>query len=189
MVGITDEQISRVESILKGIQNGPEKVFYNVINRALSTVRTVSGKEIREIYAISQKDLRSESTIKLHKASKSDLSGEITFAGCSIPLYRFNVTPKLPTQGITVRAAVLKSSAQTEFESAFIGLMKSGHTGIFERTTAKRFPIREFYGPSVAHMAGNSIALTKMEQAAQETIDKRIDVEINRILNGYGGKS
>ena len=54
MVGITGEQIERVESILNGVQRGPEKVFFNVINRALDTVRTAAGRQIREVYAIKQ---------------------------------------------------------------------------------------------------------------------------------------
>ena len=52
MVGITSEQIERVESILSGVQRGPEKVFFNVINRALDTVRTAAGRQMREVYAI-----------------------------------------------------------------------------------------------------------------------------------------
>lgn len=189
MVGITSEQIERVESILSGVQRGPEKVFFNVINRALDTVRTAAGRQIREVYAIKQKDLRAESNIKLKKASQTDLAGEIAFAGCKIPLYRFNVTPKQPAQGVRVKAAVLKSSAQTEFEHAFIARMQSGHIGMFERATAKHLPIDEFTGPSVAHMAGNSVVLEQVEKEAQETIDKRIDHEMDRILSGYGGKS
>lgn len=188
MINITSEQIDRVESILNGIQGGPEKVFFNTINRALDTVRTATGRQIREVYTISQKDLRAESNIQLRKANRSSLAGEISFAGCKIPLYRFNVSPKQPAQGATVKAAVLKANAPTEFEHAFIATMKSGHVGMFERATRRRFPINEFLGPSVADMAGNSVVLKEVEAAAQETIDKRIDAEMNRIINGYGGK-
>lgn len=189
MVEITSEQIARVESILNGVQRGPEKVFFNAINRALDTVRTTAGRQIREVYAIKQKDLRAEGNIKLKKASQNDLAGEIVFAGGKIPLYRFNVTPKQPAQGVRVKAAVLKSSAQTEFEHAFIAQIQGERVGMFERATAKHLPIDEFTGPSAAHMAGNSVVLEQVEQAAQETIDKRIDHEIDRILSGYRGKS
>ena len=189
MVEITSEQIARVESILNGVQRGPEKVFFNAINRALDTVRTTAGRQIREVYAIKQKDLRAEGNIKLKKASQNDLAGEIVFAGCKIPLYRFNVTPKQPAQGVRVKAAVLKSSAQTEFEHAFIAQIQGERVGMFERATAKHLPIDEFTGPSAAHMAGNSVVLEQVEQAAQETIYKRIDHEIDMILSGYGGKS
>ena len=189
MVEITSEQIARVESILNGVQRGPEKVFFNAINRALDTVRTTAGRQIREVYAIKQKDLRAEGNIKLKKASQNDLAGEIVFAGCKIPLYRFNVTPKQPAQGVRVKAAVLKSSAQTEFEHAFIAQIQGERVGMFERATAKHLPLEEFPGPSAAPLAGNCVVLEQVEQAAQETIDKRIDHEIDRILSGYGGKS
>lgn len=206
MISITDEQINRVESILNGVRNGPEKVFFNVINRALTTVRAEAGRQIRAVYAISQKDLRSESNIQLRKASRSNLAGEIAFSGCKIPLYRFNVSPKQPTfdesrtipvkingqwkrvnPSKPVKAAVLKSSAQTELEHAFIANMQNGHTGIFNRKELDDLLIRELKGPSIAHMADNSVVLAQVEKAAQETIDKRIDAEMNRILNGYGG--
>ena len=36
-------------------------------------------------------------------------------------------------------------------------------------------------------MAGNSIVLADVEEKAQEVINKRVEHEITRILNGYGG--
>lgn len=48
-------------------------------------------------------------------------------------------------------------------------------------------PISEFMGPSTAQMAGNSIVLADVEEKAQEVINKRVEHEITRILNGYGG--
>lgn len=186
MIEITNEQIERVNLILGNVKNAPNKVFNSVINRALTTVRSETGKQIREVYTISQKDLRAESNIRLRKAGGSNLAGEIVFAGCKIPLYRFDVTPKQPGKG-TVKARVMKSKTQTAFEHAFIAQMKSGHTGIFERDTRKRTPVTEIQGLAVAQMAANSVVLEKVEAAAQETIDKRVEQEITRILNGYGG--
>lgn len=190
MIGITSEQIERVESILNGIQGGPEKAFFNVINRALDTVRTTTGKQIREVYAISQKNLRTKSNVRMKKASTGDLIGEIAFSSGTIPLYRFNVTPKEPTpkQRTKVKAAVLKSSSQTEFEHAFIMRMKNGHVGMFERETRKSKPIKEFQSPSIKAMVENSAVIEQVEQAANETIEKRINHEVNRILAGYGGR-
>ena len=97
------------------------------------------------------------------------------------------MSPKEPGTGKKVRAAVLKSSTQTEFERAFIGGMGSGHKGMFERKRETRLPIRELYGPSVAHMVENSVVVEEIEKAAQETINKRVEQEITRILNGIGG--
>jgi len=86
-----------------------------------------------------------------------------------------------------VWAAVLAGNGRTPFQDAFIARMQSGHTGMFERDGSKRLPISEFMGPSTAQMAGNSIVLADVEEKAQEVINKRVEHEITRILNGYGG--
>ena len=40
---------------------------------------------------------------------------------------------------------------------------------------------------STAQMAGNEEVLEQVSEKAQETVNKRIEHEITRILNGYGG--
>lgn len=66
--------------------------------------------------------------------------------------------------------------------------MKSnGHTGVFERTGRKRFPIEEKMGLSAAQMVGNEDIIDGLEKEAQELVNERITHEMNRILNGYGG--
>ena len=63
--------------------------------------------------------------------------------------------------------------------------MKSGHIGIFERDTSKRFPITEIMGSSTAQMAHNAVVLEAVEKKTQEVVEKRIEHEITRILNAY----
>lgn len=188
MIEITQEQIDRVREILSEVPNGLEKALRSVIQRANSTVRTEATRQITSVYAITSQGVRGETNIRTRtQMTDGGIVGTVSFAGYKIPLYRFKVTPTVPTQKATVKAAVLKSSGQTPFERAFIAKMKSNHTGVFERVTRRRLPISEFMGPSTAQMAGNSVVLEKVEKAAQETIDKRLEHEITRILNGYGG--
>lgn len=80
---------------------------------------------------------------------------------------------KQHTQKMTVRV-----TAQTAYNLERL---------MFERDGSKRLPISEFMGPSTAQMAGNSIVLADVEEKAQEVINKRVEHEITRILNGYGG--
>jgi hypothetical protein len=188
MIEITNEQMERVSLILSGIPNGAKKVFYNAINRGLQTVRTQSGKSVTKTYRILQKDFKSETSITEKKASQSNLIGEIAFAGTSIPLIKFQVSPKEP-QRQTVSVAVLRAAGGERLKHAFIAKMKSGHIGVFERATpdVRRLPIKELYGPSPAGMLNNYEVQAEIEKTAQETIDKRVEHEITRILNGYGG--
>lgn len=189
MIEITNEQIERVNLILENVPKGVEKAFKGIIQRANSTVRTETVKQINTVYAISKQNIRAETTINM-RTRKVDggIVGTVSFAGYKLPLYRFNVSPTLPVQHATVSAAVLNASSRTPFAHAFIAKMKSGHTGMFERDESSRLPITEFMGPSTAQMAGNSVVLEQVEEAAQQTVNKRVEHEISRILNGYGGK-
>lgn len=81
----------------------------------------------------------------------------------------------------------MNGNGRTPFAEAFIAKMKSGHTGMFERDGKSRLPITEFMGPSTAQMAGNSVIVERVEEKTQEVVNKRIEHEITRILNGYGG--
>lgn len=188
MIQITNEQIERVNLILSSVPKGAEKAITSVIRRANNTVRTEAVKGITSVYAISRQNVRAETTINV-RTQKVDggVVGTVSFAGYKIPLYRFNVSPTLPVQHATVSAAVLNESGRTPFAEAFIAKMKSGHTGMFERDGTARLPITEFMGPSTAQMAANSVVLEAVEDKAQEVINKRVEHEITRILNGYGG--
>lgn len=188
MIQITNEQNERVNLILSEVPKGAEKALSSVIKRATSTVRSETVKGITGVYAISRQNIRAETTINM-RTRKADggVVGVVSFAGHKIPLYRFSVSPTLPVQRATVKAAVKRGNAQTPFEHAFIAKMRSGHTGMLERDTTARLPISEFMGPSTAQMAGNSVIVAEVESKAQEVIEKRIEHEITRILNGYGG--
>ena len=184
MITITAEQIERVNLILSGVPGGIEKALSGTIRRANNTVRSETLKGITTVYAITRQNVRAETTIKVRTQSNDGgIVGTVLFAGHKIPLYRFNVSPTIPIQ----RATVLAGNGRTPFQDAFIARMQSGHTGMFERDGSKRLPISEFMGPSTAQMAGNSIVLADVEEKAQEVINKRVEHEITRILNGYGG--
>ena len=48
--------------------------------------------------------------------------------------------------------------------------------------------ISELMGLSAVQMISNLNVMDKIEADAQETVNARIEHEIDRILNGYGGK-
>ncbi len=182
MIEITEEQADRISLILGGIKGAPNKAMYSVINRGLTTVRSQSSKAIRETYNIRQKDIKSSSNMKMKKATSSELAGQIEFAGNLIPLVKFNVKDS-KTSG--VRAIVEKGDGGFNLDHAYIAHLGKYDVGVFERETNKRASSKEVYGPSTAHMMENDDVLTKVEAAAQETINKRVEHEITRILNGY----
>ena len=185
MIEVSAEAIERVERILAGVPNGAERALSNAINRGLSRIKTGAKKRVKEVYTVQSSAFTASANTQVNKASTSNLAGVVTFAGCKIPLYKFQVTPKAPGVGRKVRAAVRKGGG-TQFEEAFIANLKYG-TGVFERETSKRFPVQELMGLSAAQMVENEHILQELAEEAQEVVNERIEHEIERILNGYGG--
>ncbi len=186
MIEITSETIERTQALLAGIPKGAERAFSAAINRGLSHTKTQAFKQVKKVYAVKQSALNEATKTRAQKASTGNLAGYISFSGVKIPLYKFQVTPKTPGTGKKVRAGVMKGGGAV-FESAFIAEMKSGHTGIFERITSRRLPIEEKMGLSAAQMVQNEVIMDQLTQEAQEKVDERLNHEIERILNGYGG--
>lgn len=184
MIEITEQQIDRVNLILGGLKNAPQKAFTGIINRALTTIRSQSGKEVRQTYRIKQKDITSNQNIGIKRASGGSLEGEIRYAGTLIPLIKFNVNPPQPQQK-AVSVSVLKNGGGKRLLHAYVANLGRYGVGVFERETPIRESSKQLMGPSTAHMVENENVLSKVEAAAMETIDKRVEHEITRILNGY----
>ena len=52
------------------------------------------------------------------------------------------------------------------------------------RESAKRWPVHPLYGPAVPSMIKNEEVISTIQDAAAETLEKRIDAEVNNILQG-----
>ena len=65
---------------------------------------------------------------------------------------------------------------------SFIAIMKSGHKGVFTRTSGRSLPIKQLYGPSVPQMIKNEKIMKAINDDANETLQKRIDAEIANLL-------
>ncbi len=211
MIEITENQLERIHAILGGVPDGVRRAIWNVTDRALQTIRTETFSQISGTYAISKKNLRADTNISMSKTEEDGaIIGQIKYSSLAIPLHRFNVSPaKSATPGKSqhVSVGVLKG-ARTRLNNAFVAQMRSGHFGIFERLPGEyirgragrtkhserigkqgdkgRYP--EFYGPSMSQMGDKQEIRDAVTQAAQETVDKRVEQEITRILNGYGKK-
>lgn len=184
MIEISVEDMKKAQKLLAGIPRGTERAFSNAINRGISHTKTQAFKEVKKVYAVKQSQLNGATVTRSQKASTGSLTGYIEFSGVKIPLYQFNVSHS--GSGKKVRAG-LKKGSWTAFDHAFVAQMKNGHIGIFERVGTKRLPIEEIMGLSGAQMVGNGEIVEKLTKEAQEKVNERVEHEINRILNGYGG--
>lgn len=205
------EKFKEAERQLADIPGGMERALKSATKRAVSYLRTQSTKEIRERYDITRKNIRAEQNIKVQYRYFNGIEAKITFRGNKIPLYRYGgASPSKPTvnaektvmaivngklrpvhPGIAASGHQLTSTSPTTFDNAFVAQMKSGHIGIFERTGGKTSSgdaeIKELMGSSVPQMLGNDEVRESLAEKTAAKLDERLEHEVNRILNGFGG--
>ncbi len=207
---IGGKSVERAEKLLAGIPKGIDKALKSATTRTTSFLRTQSTKRIRERYDITKSAVRANENVEVKYSYQNGVSAVIYFAGMKIPLYRYNgAEPKEPTPdkskkvramisgqwryvhpSVAASGHILNGTSPTRFENAFVAQMKSGHTGIFERTGRMSYSdgdeIRELMGLSVPQMLGNQEVVDKLAEDADSKFEERMDHEITRILNGWG---
>lgn len=186
MLDEIDDSLDRVSKLLAGIPDGVYRAVGSALKRSAQHGLTVGTRIVTEKYAISQGELKAR-TRNINTIVK-DTAGsyEVTFGyrGNVIPLIKFDT--KFGADG-RVHTRVLRSNAQQVLDNAFVAHV-GGHTGVFEREGPERFPIRELFGPSVPQAFNEEDETTdRMTEEILKTYESRIEHEIMRVLNGWGG--
>jgi hypothetical protein len=181
------ESLSRINKILAGIPGGIWKASYAALKRAGDTAKTRAGQFAAEVYTINKGDFMKNVHQKTHIKSEAGgiVSMSISYAGNVLPLLTFNT--KYSRNGL-LQTQVKREGASAVLEHAFAARI-FGPVGVFERVSEKRFPIEQKFGPSTAHMMSSEQVIEKMDATVRETFERRLEHEITRVLNGWGGKS
>ncbi len=178
-------QMSRISTVLAGVPGGVYKAVGSALKRAAQSGSTAGMKLVAQEYAIGQNELKANT--KTVNTIVRDLSGvySVTFGyrGNVISLMKFDTKA---TKSGGVESRVLRNSGRKSLGSAFIQKMGS-HTGVYERESSERFPVRELYGPSaVQAFYAREEVTDAMNDTVVATYEQRIDHEILRVLNGWG---
>jgi len=185
MIEFSDSAVQKAETLLGGIKDALPKVQTRAINRSLQTARAEAVRAVRAEYAVSAEAVRK--TIEIKNASFSNPTGTILSTGSPIDLAKFDISPSRPNPKAKnpVLARVKLGGARKPIKNAFLARLSNGHLGIFIRADKGRFPIKQLYGPSVPQMIGSENVSKKIEDKAAETLGKRLEHEIDRILEGH----
>ncbi len=198
---------TKLENLSKVMKKAPpeitQKALPAAVNRTLTTVNTQMKKEITTRYKIKKSDIsggkkyKSESSnnlITVKKASSKNPSGQLTVRGSTLTLSRFLQGQKTPVshKGKTMKAIKRLKSPKVQVKRggvksvnrAFVQRSK-GATGIFVRDQNNK--LRMLRTLSVAQMAGNKEVLKIAEQTAIDTLEKRMEHEIEYRLNKMAG--
>ncbi len=147
------------------------RAILNATHRAAITARKAGEQEIRKIYVIRAKDLKSRATIR-----KGALETTIQVKGPFEKVQQYRARKR--AKGIFV---TIKKGSGSLIPRSF------DQGGRFmARTSKKRFPVEGLYGPAVPQIFGNPDVVDAMEEAGMAMYEKRLEHELDRIMKGYG---
>lgn len=179
MIEIKDSTAEKYAKMLEGIPRGYEKAMSRSINRALATGRTVATRETAKRYTLKSRDVRE--TFKTQRASNGNLEAALISTGANLPLSRYKHKPTSDTTGarrkqvkVSVRKGALKPLGQS-----FIWKGR-----VMQRLGATRLPIQQKYSLSVPSTLNNDGTVNAVQNAMSETVEKRLEHETKRLLEG-----
>jgi hypothetical protein len=177
-IQIHSGEMAKLTAKLTRIKNGVPRVVVPAVNRALASGKTVISREIRAHYTIKQKDI----PMTVSRASYGSLGGSIRISQGMLPLDKFNVRPRGVQRRKNKRPifAQVKKGGGGIIKSAFY--IPSG--GPYSRIGPSRFPIFKLATISAAIMATQPSVGPAANKKMGDTLDKRLDHELRRVLNG-----
>lgn len=187
MIEIRSEGLARAMNVLNRFPEQMQKsVLTNAANRALAAARTESWRAVKQEYAVSREAFYKNAKTTVRAASSMDLNAVLDINSNLIPLLDFKHSGGISLRGGKGRQLKVEVMRGSENELKYAFLANLGRYGpeILERTTPRRDSSEQKYGPSAAHMVGNTDVLEKMDEVAAKTFENRIDHEIDRIVGG-----
>lgn len=168
------EVLERARKVLAGIPDGVSKAITSASKRSGEEARSKAGTFVAQKYTLSKGSFMAKTKQSLTVNNGFTLS----FTGSVIGLNRYIARDRRPN-GVFVH--VKRSTGGGILPHAFRG--PNDH--IFERVGTPRLPIEKKTGPSGASLMKNDEIIELMEKTVTESFDKRMEVEINRLLAGF----
>lgn len=185
MVAITidGKQMEKLVTACAGIREGVPKVLAPAINRTLDKGRTEVKRGIRKQYLIKYSDI----PISIKGANAADLNGQVILQDRMLFLNKFTVRPRgvqRRKNKVAVFAQVKRGGGGT-MPGAFVPA-NVGYVGPFIRAHgAKRLPMHKLLTISAPIMATQAEVGPEVNKAMGDTLAKRIDHELKRVLRGH----
>jgi len=160
------------------------KAISRAAKRAADTAKAESVRQLSSEYTLPAAEIRGTITAR---NIANDIGAVMDISSAPFALTKFKgVTPNKtmpPAKGPVV--AKVKKSGGAAMKRAFVAKMKSGHIGVYEREGEKNLPIDQHFGPSTPGMfKANETVNEAVMKLAGETFDKRVQHELERLLNG-----
>lgn len=184
MIEFDETQLESAKIILAGIPTGVQRAAASALNRAVDGARGAAVRKARSEYIITAKRIRD--TMKINRASMSNLQASVVSRGRPIALSYFKFKPgTVPTKRMKNPVSVqVRRDGGGTITGGFVAMMKSGHVGVFNRRGMESYPIDQRYGPSAPQMLASTGVAAFVEQEAEKRLQTRLNHEIERLLRG-----
>lgn len=181
-VTVTADHVKQAENLLSHVNGGAAQALSRALNRAVHSARANAVRGVRDEYTAKAGDVRK--SIRLKMSKPNDLQAEVNSSGSPLSLSSFDVKPKTVNgaRRSPIRVGVRKGSA-VKMGRAFVARV-GGNLHVFERVGKARLPIEKKFGPSVPQMMGNPRLVEYIADRARKDIDKRLNHEIGRLIDG-----
>lgn len=180
-----------VEKRLGSLYEKAPVVMSRAANRTAATVAKTMRQEGAKRYRITSANIGK--TIRTQRATYTFPYAAVKSTGEHVNLAKFRVTPNRPVNILqsgerspgAYRASVRQGQSEvylTGTKKPFIAVMKNGYVGMFRRKNLRT--IEGVAGPSVPQMLKNTEIMHVIDTNASEMMQKRLEHEISRMLEG-----
>lgn len=186
MITIDGSDLLKAETLLKNIPKGIEKAVKRSVNETAAGTKSDMAKEAAKNYKVKVGDVKK--VISVHKG-QDGFSAVVSSTGKPLPLSFFNPLPGhvqhrgKRNEPVSVE---VKRGKRKRVKGGFIAKMDSGHVGVMKRVWKRRLPIDELYTVSMARMIDDKEVISRIEEKAEERLEKRFTHNVDSILKGYG---
>jgi len=170
-IQIDSRDIAKLEGIVGHIRRGVPRVLVPAVNRALDKGRTEVRREIRKIYVIKQKDI----PIKVRHASYVEIQGAVSLTQSMLGLDKFRY------RGGTGRKQLWGQVKKGGGGFIPRGFIYPGR-GPFKRSGEARLPIHKILSIGAPIMASQPTVAPNVIKAMEDTLDSRMNHEIERVM-------
>jgi len=193
IIDIDTTQIERLTKELKGYEKEVAEATRLALNRTIDFTITQAGREVSNLYAVKQKEVKDSFNGGIKKPTKTKLEASIMSKGHTLSLAHFPFTPKTAKRGKksvfqnAVFVKIKKARGSVLVKNGFVG-----HTGatsaektqynVFMREGKKRLPIMPIRTLSIPQMITNDNVGEKISLAASQKLNERLEHEVVRIM-------
>jgi hypothetical protein len=171
------------------VESDARKAMYSAFTRAVGPSKTTAAKSVTSRYHVTKQQVTKAA--QMPNRNRAEPSITLSWKDSQIPIKDIATTfPKtnhrFPARGRAnspkVTSMVLKGGKRTNYTTSFVAQLGKG-IGVYRRTTNKRFPIKTVMGPAVPQLMNSVNVQEKIIDRVQPIIDKRLEHEVNRMLN------